>query len=77
MMETAQEFLIKKGFRKVHQPNKRYNLTVGELVEFLNEFAHKAMNNGTHWQDKIGHSNGSIIEKSQNESSHVSHHANG
>jgi hypothetical protein len=37
--ETAYEFLLRKGIRKVHQPNKRYNLTIAELVEFLNEFA--------------------------------------
>lgn len=37
--ETAYEFLIRKGIRKVHQPQKRYNLTVSELVEFLNEYA--------------------------------------
>ena len=77
MMETAHEFLIKKGFRKVHQPNQRYNLTIGELVEFLNEFAHKVMHNGSHSQDKNGHSNGNIIERGRNESSPVSHQANG
>ena len=37
--ETAYEFLLRKGIRKIHQPNKRYNLTISELVEFLNEFA--------------------------------------
>lgn len=38
-IETAYEFLLRKGISKVHQPNKRYNLTVAELLEFLNEYA--------------------------------------
>lgn len=37
--ETAYEFLLRKGIRKVHQPNKRYNLTISELIDFLNEYA--------------------------------------
>jgi len=37
--ETAYEFLLRKGIQKVHQPHKRYNLTISELVEFLNEYA--------------------------------------
>ena len=37
--ESAYEFLLRKGIRKVHQPNKRYNLTVAELLDFLNEYA--------------------------------------
>jgi hypothetical protein len=77
MRETAQEFLIRKGFRKVHQPNKRYNLTIGELVEFLNEFANKALKNGSDPRDKNGHSNGNRIERGQHEASHVSRQANG
>jgi hypothetical protein len=43
--ETAYEFLLKKGIHKVHQPQKRYNLSIAELVEFLNEFAENAINN--------------------------------
>ncbi len=35
----AQEYLHKKGFRKVHQPKKRYNLSIGELVTLLEEFS--------------------------------------
>lgn len=38
-IETAYEFLQRKGIRKVHQPHKRYNLTICELVDFLNEYA--------------------------------------
>ena len=38
-IETAYDFLQRKGISKVHQPSKRYNLTVAELVDFLNEFA--------------------------------------
>ena len=37
--ETAYEFLQRKGISKVHQPNKRYNLTIAELLDFLNEYA--------------------------------------
>jgi len=35
----VQEFLQKKGFKKVHQPKKRYNLSIEELVSMLEEFA--------------------------------------
>ena len=51
-MESAQEFLSKKGFRKVHQLNQRYNLTIGELIEFLNEYAIRAAKNGSSIVDK-------------------------
>lgn len=44
-METAQEFLLRKGINKVHQPHKRYSLTISELVEFLHEFADASNNN--------------------------------
>jgi len=37
----AYEFLLEKGINKVHQPNKRYNLTVQELILFLEEFAQR------------------------------------
>ena len=36
---SAYEYLLKKGFKKVHQPGKRYNLTLEELVNLLEEFA--------------------------------------
>ena len=36
---NAYEYLIKKGVKKVHQPKKKYNLSVAELIEFLEEFA--------------------------------------
>jgi len=36
---NAYEFLLKKGIRKVHQPNKQYNFSVAELIEFLEEFS--------------------------------------
>jgi len=42
--ETAHEFLLRKGITKVHQPNKRYNLTISELVGFLNEYAERSLN---------------------------------
>lgn len=37
----AYEFLLEKGINKVHQPSKRYNLSVHELITFLEEFAHR------------------------------------
>jgi hypothetical protein len=36
---NAYEFLLKKGVRKVHQPNKHYNFSVAELIEFLEEYS--------------------------------------
>jgi hypothetical protein len=36
---SAHEFLLKKGFKKIHQPKKRYNLSIEELVTILEEFA--------------------------------------
>ena len=38
-METAYDFLLKKGITKVHQPSRKYNLSIAELVEFLDEYA--------------------------------------
>jgi len=38
---SAHEYLLKKGFKKVHQPKKRYNLTIEELVTMLEEFAYQ------------------------------------
>jgi hypothetical protein len=38
-METAYDFLLKKGITKVHQPTRKYNLSIAELVEFLDEYA--------------------------------------
>ena len=35
----ATEYLLKKGINKVHQPDKRFNLSIEELVIFLDEFA--------------------------------------
>ena len=36
---SAYEYLSAKGFKKVHQPKKRYNLSIEELVNLLEEFA--------------------------------------
>jgi len=35
---NAYEYLLMKGIRKVHQPKKRYSLTVEELLEMLDEY---------------------------------------
>jgi len=42
-METAYEFLERKGITKVHQPGRRYNLSIAELAEFLDEYANKTL----------------------------------
>jgi len=36
---SAQEYLLKKGFKKIHQPKRRYNLSIEELIFMLEEFA--------------------------------------
>jgi len=36
---TPYEYLQRKGVKKVHQPWKRYNFSVEELVAFLNEYS--------------------------------------
>ena len=36
---NAQEYLIAKGVKYIHQPKKFYNLTIGEMIEFLEDFA--------------------------------------
>ena len=41
---SAYEYLLKKGFKKIHQPKKRYNLTIEELVYLLEEFAQYQQN---------------------------------
>jgi hypothetical protein len=33
------EFLQLKGINKVHQLNKRFNLSIAEMIEFLQEYA--------------------------------------
>jgi len=42
-MKTAHEFLESKGITKVYQPSRRYNLSIAELVEFLDEYATKSL----------------------------------
>jgi hypothetical protein len=41
----AQEYLRKKGIRYIHQPKKFYNLTIAEMIEFLEDFAQKEKQN--------------------------------
>ncbi|MBS0000217.1 MAG: hypothetical protein KFF73_14650 [Cyclobacteriaceae bacterium] len=43
-MENVFDFLLRKGINKVYQQNKRYNLTIGEIVEFLEEYSTRAVN---------------------------------
>jgi hypothetical protein len=38
---NAQEYLRQKGIRYIHQPRKFYNLTIAEMIEFLEDFAQK------------------------------------
>jgi hypothetical protein len=41
---SAYEYLLAKGFKKIHQPKKRYNLSIEELVFLLEEFAQYQQN---------------------------------
>jgi hypothetical protein len=43
MMESPYDFLERKGLTKVYQPRRRYNLSIAELVEFLDEYAHQTL----------------------------------
>ena len=36
---TPYEYLQQKGIRKIHQPGKRYNFSIEEIVAFLNEYS--------------------------------------
>ena len=36
---TPYEYLQQKGIKKLHQPWKRYNFSIEELVAFLNEYS--------------------------------------
>jgi len=36
---TPYEYLQQKGIKKVHQPWKRYNFSIDELVAFLTEYS--------------------------------------
>lgn len=38
---NAQEYLMRKGIRHIHQPKKFYNLTIAEMIEFMEDFAKK------------------------------------
>lgn len=51
-METANEFLQSKGFKKVYQPSKRYNLTIREMVEFLDEYSNRVLEDFLRFEKK-------------------------
>ena len=36
---TPYEYLQQKGIKKIHQPWKRYNFSIEELVSFLTEYS--------------------------------------
>lgn len=55
-METASEFLRNKGFRKVYQPSQRYNVTISEMVEFLDEYSSQVLKDFIRLADKKGRS---------------------
>ncbi len=55
-METPNEFLQRKGFKKVYQPSKRYNITISELVEFLDEYSTRVLKDFLKITDKDGKS---------------------
>jgi len=41
------EFLQFKGIHNTHQLNKRYNLTIAEMIEFLREYSKIKLNQHT------------------------------
>ncbi len=55
-METPNEFLLKKGLKKVYQPSRRYSLTVSELVEFLDEYSTRVLKDFLKITDKNNNS---------------------
>ena len=38
---TPYEYLRQKGIKKIHQPWKRYNFSIEELVSFLTEYSNR------------------------------------
>ena len=38
---TPYEYLQQKGIKKIHQPWKRYNFSIEELVSFLTEYSNR------------------------------------
>lgn len=38
---TPYEYLLQKGIKKIHQPWKRYDFSIEELVSFLSEYANR------------------------------------
>ena len=71
-MESAHEFLQKKGFKKVHQPFKRYNLTIGELVDFLNEYASRSIKDFLDLSDESEAKDPALCEIKNEDSSRIS-----
>lgn len=55
-METASEFLKNKGFRKVYRPSQRYNVTISEMVEFLDEYSSQVLKDFIGLTEKKGKS---------------------
>ena len=51
---NAHEFLLKKGVKKVHQPDKKYNLSVAELIQFLEEYSRERKIASIHSITKTG-----------------------
>lgn len=39
---TPYEYLHQKGIKKIHQPWKRYNFSIEELVSFLTEYSNRS-----------------------------------
>ena len=52
---NAHEFLLKKGVKKVHQPDKKYNLSVAELIQFLEEYSRERNMASIHSITKTAH----------------------
>jgi hypothetical protein len=58
---TPYEYLQLKGIKKIHQPWKRYNFSIEELVSFLTEYSSRKNISLTEVYDGISNSNSDNI----------------
>ena len=58
---TPYEYLQRKGIKKIHQPWKRYNFSIEELVSFLTEYSSRKNISLTEVYDGISNSNSDNI----------------
>ena len=58
---TPYEYLQRKGIKKIHQPWKRYNFSIEELVSFLTEYSSRKYISLTEVYDGISNNNSDNI----------------